>query len=260
MHTLTHRTFNTHNQPDPLDTVTIEAWLMAEPPPAGTDQREPQGRSPNEPVSAAALRDLGVLVWKVPPGTPEGEARLAAIKEARGYSYSVRRRRPDTVWSVCVRAWGARPGFTSPSFFFFRPLPRLPQDIINVSPATLPGYDTKIKAFYEEHIHTDEEIRYVRDGSGYFDVRDREDRWVRIHTRPGDLIVLPEGIFHRFTLDTDNHITAERLFVGVPVWTPHNRGGVEAGADATALPSRRKYVEAFLGGKEVSPQGVAASA
>jgi 1,2-dihydroxy-3-keto-5-methylthiopentene dioxygenase len=41
-----------------------------------------------------------------------------------------------------------------------------PQDLINVSPATLPGYDTKIKAFYEEHIHTDEEIRYVREGSG----------------------------------------------------------------------------------------------
>lgn len=65
---------------------------MADPPPAGApavDQRDPQRRSPNEPVSAAALRDLGVLVWKVPPGTPEGEARLDAIKQARGYNYSV---------------------------------------------------------------------------------------------------------------------------------------------------------------------------
>lgn len=35
-----------------------------------------------------------------------------------------------------------------------------------MSPSTLPDYDTKIKAFYEEHIHTDEEIRYVREGSG----------------------------------------------------------------------------------------------
>lgn len=63
---------------------------MADPPPPGADQRDPQRRTPNAPVSAAALRDLGVLVWKVPPGTPEGEARLAAIKEARGYNYSVR--------------------------------------------------------------------------------------------------------------------------------------------------------------------------
>jgi hypothetical protein len=64
---------------------------MADPAPDAppVDQREPQRRCPNEPVSAAVLRDLGVLVWKLAPGTPEGEARLGAIKQARGYSYSV---------------------------------------------------------------------------------------------------------------------------------------------------------------------------
>ena len=37
---------------------------MADPPADGTpvDQRDPQRRSPNQPVSPAALRDLGVLV------------------------------------------------------------------------------------------------------------------------------------------------------------------------------------------------------
>ena len=42
------------------------------------------------------------------------------------------------------------------------------QDIIAVSPETLPGYDQKIKSFFEEHMHTDEEIRYILEGSGEF--------------------------------------------------------------------------------------------
>jgi hypothetical protein len=41
---------------------------------------------------------------------------------------------------------------------------------------------------------------------GYFDVRDLEERWVRIWTKKGAMLVIPEGIYHRFTLDQGNHI------------------------------------------------------
>jgi 1,2-dihydroxy-3-keto-5-methylthiopentene dioxygenase len=79
----------------------------------------------------------------------------------------------------------------------------------------------------------------VLGGSGYFDVRDMQERWVRIHVKKGDLLTLPEGIYHRFTCDEKRIIHAMRLFVGEPVWTPFNRPQEDH-------PSRKKYVLQFL--------------
>lgn len=155
---------------------------------ADDDQRKPHRLVPNEPCDARELASLGVLYWKLDEGIYESDPKLEAIKKCRGYSFS---------------------------------------DMIEVSPETLPGYEEKIKCFYEEHIHSDEEIRYVLRGSGYFDIRGKDERWIRMWTKAGDLIILPAGSYHRFTLDESNYVKALRLFVGEPVWTPINRG-VEA--------------------------------
>jgi 1,2-dihydroxy-3-keto-5-methylthiopentene dioxygenase len=78
------------------------------------------------------------------------------------------------------------------------------RDVVNIAPTTLPNYEEKIKAFFSEHIHEDEEIRYILDGSGFFDVRNAGDEWVRIALEQYDLIIMPAGIYHRFTTDTKN--------------------------------------------------------
>ncbi|KAK9291158.1 hypothetical protein L1049_009346 [Liquidambar formosana] len=58
-------------------------------------------------------------------------------------------------------------------------------DMLDLCPEKVENYEEKLRNIYTEHIHVDEEIRYCLEGSGYFDVRDNDDRWVRIWIKAG---------------------------------------------------------------------------
>ncbi|XP_015367080.1 PREDICTED: 1,2-dihydroxy-3-keto-5-methylthiopentene dioxygenase [Diuraphis noxia] len=162
----------------------VKAWFMAES--WSGDQREEHHMQPPKFVDLDTLYKLTLVEhFKINELDPTNDKLLNSIKKDRGYSY---------------------------------------EDEITCSKECLPNYESKLKMFFEEHLHTDEEIRLVLEGSGYFDVRDGvNDKWIRIKVEPGDLLIIPKGIYHRFTLDTNNFIKAKRFFVGEPVWTPHNR-------------------------------------
>ncbi|KZV59193.1 Acireductone dioxygenase [Peniophora sp. CONT] len=179
-------------------------------PTAPGDQRAPHGSGRS--VSLEHLKSIGAGYWSVPVDQPDWEDKINEVAKERGYKN---------------------------------------RDVINVSKKGLgEAYEAKLKIFFEEHMHEDEEIRYVLEGSGYFDLRQHngsDEEWIRVQVTPGDLLVVPAGIYHRFTLDEENRIKAMRLFKEEPKWTPHNRS-----TETDQNPFRLGYLESLKGAVSVA--------
>jgi len=101
--------------------------------------------------------------------------------------------------------------------------------------------------FWDEHSHAAATIRYMLDGTGYFDLRDVDDSWVRIPVSAGDWFEWPAGINHRFTVDENAYIQAMRLYKGSESsqWASVSRLSV-AGNDT----ARNEYVDTYLCGSD----------
>lgn len=97
------------------------------------------------------------------------------------------------------------------------------QDEVALSPAT-PNLEAICAKFVDEHFHDDDEVRFVLEGEGIFDIRSRDDQWMRVVVERGDLIVVPAHRHHRFFLTEKNHIRCIRLFKDAAGWVPHYRG------------------------------------
>ncbi len=93
------------------------------------------------------------------------------------------------------------------------------EDEVSLSKET-PNLETICAKFDKEHYHTLDEVRFVVEGEGIFDVRDKSDQWVRIFVEEGDLIIIPANTYHRFMLTSAKNIRCARLFLNHEGWTP----------------------------------------
>ena len=53
---------------------------------------------------------------------------------------------------------------------------------------------------FAQHLHETDEARFLLRGELFYDVFDEEQRLVRMHLVPGDLVVIPKCLFHRTVL------------------------------------------------------------
>jgi 1,2-dihydroxy-3-keto-5-methylthiopentene dioxygenase len=92
-------------------------------------------------------------------------------------------------------------------------------DVISLAEHT-PNLDELLKGFEREHHHTDDEVRFIVSGHAVFIIQGKNSKFFEVHLNPGDLISVPEGVRHYFTLDDDQKVVAIRIFVTAEGWVP----------------------------------------
>jgi 1,2-dihydroxy-3-keto-5-methylthiopentene dioxygenase len=92
-------------------------------------------------------------------------------------------------------------------------------DVISLAEHT-PNLEELLKGFEREHHHTDDEVRFIVSGHAVFIIQGKNGQFFEVHLEPGDLISVPEGIRHYFTLDFDRKTVAIRIFVSEEGWVP----------------------------------------
>ena len=135
---------------------------------------------PSSAIGPEVLARRGVLSWSVPDDPSARAALLDTIKRDHGY---------------------------------------VDEDFIELAPDT-PNLDAICAKFDREHFHSEDEVRYVVAGEGIFDVRDENDRWIRIEVATRDVIVIPARTHHRFFLTDKKQIRCMRLFANHDGWAP----------------------------------------
>jgi len=95
-------------------------------------------------------------------------------------------------------------------------------DVIDVSPAT-PDLEKMLAKFDKEHTHSEDEVRFILRGRGIFFLN-VQGTVASVEVGPGDMLRVPKGTMHWFTLCEDRRIRAIRWFQQTAGWTPKYTG------------------------------------
>jgi 1,2-dihydroxy-3-keto-5-methylthiopentene dioxygenase len=93
------------------------------------------------------------------------------------------------------------------------------RDLVVLHPE-VPGLKEMLAKFDKVHYHTDEEVRYILDGSGYFGFIGKEEKFL-VHVTASDFISVPRNTKHWFYLDENMRIKAVRYFTDTAGWVPN---------------------------------------
>jgi len=91
-------------------------------------------------------------------------------------------------------------------------------DIVSLSEQT-PNLDELLKKFEQVHTHSEDEVRAITAGNGIFTIKGpKETGYFDAILDAGDVISVPEGTPHFFTLTDTRRVVAVRLFIDPAGW------------------------------------------
>lgn len=84
----------------------------------------------------------------------------------------------------------------------------------------VPGLPDLLAKFDKIHYHTDDEVRYILAGSGYFGFVEPDGTQFMLEVSAGDYINVPADTEHWFEMLDSKRIKAVRYFIDTSGWTP----------------------------------------
>lgn len=88
----------------------------------------------------------------------------------------------------------------------------------------IPGLPDMLAKFDKIHTHSDDEVRYILAGAGWFGFVDQDGSQFMLEVCGGDYINVPANAEHWFEMKDCTRCKAVRYFIDTSGWTPHYTG------------------------------------